>query len=89
MKALLATLALAALWLDTSAASASRLRGRGVSDFIQKQSGISLNGVLANMGPDGSKAGGAAPGVVIASPSKQDPDCESTRYPRHLDSAVS
>ena len=44
--------------------------------FIEKQSKISIAGVLANIGPDGEEAQGAAPGVVVASPSRQDPDCK-------------
>lgn len=31
-------------------------------------------GVLANIGPSGSKSSGALPGVVIASPSTSNPD---------------
>lgn len=79
MKNLLTTLAVAGLWLDSSSASQSRLRGRDVNEFVTKQSGISLKGVLANIGSDGSRVSGAASGVVVASPSKQDPDCESSR----------
>jgi hypothetical protein len=37
--------------------------------------------VLANIGPDGKEAQGAAPGVVVASPSRENPDC---RFPRLL-----
>ncbi|KAH4800498.1 glucoamylase [Parastagonospora nodorum] len=42
--------------------------------FIEAQANVSINGIFANMGPDGSKAQGAAAGVVIASPSRSDPD---------------
>jgi glucoamylase len=45
--------------------------------FIEAQANVSINGIFANMGPDGSKAQGAAAGVVIASPSRSDPDCKS------------
>lgn len=84
MRYLTATLAAAGVhWLRTSSAAlpASLVRDGGdgsgdFNEFIAQQSGISLQGVLANIGPEGSKAGGAASGVVIASPSKQDPDCE-------------
>ncbi|KAG6007643.1 hypothetical protein E4U21_005724 [Claviceps maximensis] len=70
------------LWLDTSAVYAGRLGSRhdgvgvnvGVEHFIATQDSISWQGILANIGSRGSKAGEAAPGVVIASPSKQDPD---------------
>ncbi|KAI1434612.1 family 15 glycosyl hydrolase [Xylaria sp. CBS 124048] len=42
--------------------------------FIQKQRAISLQNVLNNIGPDGSKAPGASSGVIIASPSTVDPN---------------
>lgn len=35
---------------------------------------IAKNGVLANIGPSGSKSSGAFPGIVIASPSTSNPD---------------
>lgn len=46
-----------------------------LEDFIKTQSEISIRGVLANIGPDGSKVPGAAAGIVVASPSRSDPDC--------------
>ncbi|KAI1264227.1 carbohydrate-binding module family 20 protein [Xylariaceae sp. FL1019] len=45
-----------------------------LDDFVTKQRAVSLQGVLNNIGPDGSKASGASSGVVIASPSTEDPD---------------
>jgi glucoamylase len=47
-----------------------------IDGFIQNQVTVSINGVLANIGPDGTKAPGASAGIVIASPSRSDPDCE-------------
>lgn len=44
--------------------------------FVKSQAEISIKGVLANIGTDGSKAQGAAAGIVVASPSRSDPDCE-------------
>ncbi|KAF2179824.1 carbohydrate-binding module family 20 protein [Zopfia rhizophila CBS 207.26] len=41
---------------------------------IEKQNKISIQGVLDNIGPKGSKAPGAFPGVIIASPSTENPD---------------
>lgn len=49
---------------------------KSLEDYIKAQAAISLNGVLANIGPDGANANGAAAGAVIASPSKADPDCK-------------
>jgi glucoamylase len=42
--------------------------------FIEKQSEVSIAGVLANIGPDGSEARGVPAGIVVASPSRSDPD---------------
>ncbi|KAF2804608.1 extracellular glucoamylase protein [Mytilinidion resinicola] len=53
----------------------SRLQKRAdVDSFIASESPIALAGVLANIGSSGSKASGAASGIVVASPSKSDPD---------------
>lgn len=41
---------------------------------IDKQHKIAFQGVLNNIGPNGKKAPGASAGVIIASPSTQDPD---------------
>ncbi|KAH9939214.1 glycoside hydrolase family 15 protein [Amylocystis lapponica] len=45
-----------------------------VSSYISSESPIAKAGVLANIGPNGSKSSGAFPGVVIASPSTSNPD---------------
>ncbi|KAK7045677.1 glycoside hydrolase 15 protein [Paramarasmius palmivorus] len=45
-----------------------------VDSFIASESPIAKTGLLANIGSSGSKSSGAKSGVVIASPSKQDPD---------------
>ena len=47
-----------------------------VSAYVASQLPISIQGILNNIGPAGSKAPGVADGIVIASPSKSDPDCE-------------
>ncbi|KAH6873910.1 putative glucoamylase GMY2 [Thelonectria olida] len=65
-------LAIAALW---PSAVATPSHGRSDLDrFIKKQSEVSIKGVLANIGADGKRAKGAAPGAVVASPSLSDPD---------------
>ncbi|KAJ1301931.1 hypothetical protein OPQ81_000770 [Rhizoctonia solani] len=46
----------------------------GADDFQDSQYPISKAGILANIGPNGSKAQGATRGVVIASPSREDPN---------------
>lgn len=47
-----------------------------LEEFIASQSQVSITGVLANIGPDGSKAQGVSAGLVIASPSRSNPDCK-------------
>ncbi|GAP87391.1 putative glycosyl hydrolase family 15 [Rosellinia necatrix] len=42
--------------------------------FVEKQRAISLQGVLNNIGPDGSRVPGAGAGVIVASPSTENPN---------------
>lgn len=51
-------------------------RQSGLGGFIQSQSSISLQGILNNIGSNGSAVPGASEGVVVASPSKSNPDCK-------------
>jgi glucoamylase len=44
--------------------------------WITNESPIAYSGILANFGASGAKAYGAASGVLLASPSKTNPDCE-------------
>jgi glucoamylase len=45
-----------------------------VDTYIATESPIAKAGLLANIGPSGSKSSGAKAGVVIASPSTSNPD---------------
>jgi glucoamylase len=45
-----------------------------IDTWIASESPIAKAGILANIGPDGAKDGGANSGVVIASPSTSNPD---------------
>lgn len=69
---------------DALAVPAATLKKRqsSVDTFISTESPIAYAGVLANIGDDGSKVAGAAAGIVVASPSKSEPDC--TLYPALL-----
>ncbi|CAI7654003.1 unnamed protein product [Penicillium manginii] len=49
-------------------------RQSGLDGFIQSESSVSLQGILNNIGPNGSAVSGASAGVVVASPSKTNPD---------------
>lgn len=52
-------------------------RQTSLSSYIQSESTVALQGVLDNIGANGSKVSGASSGIVVASPSKVNPDCES------------
>jgi glucoamylase len=47
-----------------------------LEEFIRTQADISIKGVLANIGSDGSKAQEVPSGIVVASPSRSNPDCQ-------------
>ena len=66
-----------AVSLLCSQAVASSLRGRDLESFIAAERAIALQGVLNNIGPDGSQVEGAG-NYIIASPSKEDPDCNES-----------
>ncbi|KAF8843359.1 glycoside hydrolase family 15 protein [Paxillus ammoniavirescens] len=64
-----------ALTLGLCAASESAWAQSGTVDqYITTESPIARAGVLANIGPDGSKSSGAYRGIVIASPSTANPN---------------
>lgn len=48
----------------------------GLDEFLESQEKIAIAGVLANIGADGERVDGAGDGIVVASPSKSDPDCK-------------
>ncbi|KAK1447816.1 glycosyl hydrolase family 15 [Colletotrichum melonis] len=56
------------------AANVARVTAADLDDFISSQRTIAFNGVLSNIGPDGASVAGASAGIVVASPSKADPD---------------
>jgi glucoamylase len=76
-KALLKLAAAAALLLPAQAVPSNvKPRATGSLDsFIASESTVARQGILNNIGSGGSKVPGAAPGLVIASPSKSNPDC--------------
>ena len=44
--------------------------------WLAQETSYALDGVLNNVGPNGAKATGASSGIIIASPSQSNPDCE-------------
>lgn len=49
---------------------------RDVQSFIDRESPIAYNGILCNIGPSGACVSGAGSGLVIASPSRNNPPCK-------------
>lgn len=57
-------LAISSAWAQSSAVDA----------YLALESSVAKAGLLANIGPSGSKSSGAKSGIVIASPSHSNPD---------------
>ncbi|KAF9883667.1 hypothetical protein FE257_003101 [Aspergillus nanangensis] len=73
----LLTLALYALTLAPSVIAAPQLAARASTSldaWLATETTVSLNGILANIGSSGKYAANAKPGIVIASPSTNNPD---------------
>jgi hypothetical protein len=70
----------AALAATSLQGTAARLyvRQDNLPTAVENENTISLQGVLNNIGPEGSQAPGALAGVIVASPSTENPDCEYT-----------
>lgn len=47
-----------------------------LSSWLAFESSYALQGIIDNIGDGGSKVSGAESGILIASPSKSNPDCE-------------
>lgn len=76
LRALPAALLLVGVQASPIAQAQGERKPSTVDSFVKSQAEISIKGVLDNIGTDGSKAQGAAAGIVIASPSRSDPDCK-------------
>ncbi|KAG9230132.1 1, 4-alpha-D-glucan glucohydrolase [Amylocarpus encephaloides] len=62
------------LSIASQALAVPNIQARDVSSFIATQKDIALKGVLDNIGANGSEVTGAGQGIIIASPSKSEPD---------------
>lgn len=51
-----------------------------LASFIVSESAVALQGVLDNIGSEGAKASGAGAGLITASPSRADPNCELSHF---------
>jgi len=58
-------------------------RQASLDSYIRSQADVSIQGVLANIGPDGPKAQNVSAGLVLASPSRSNPDCMCNHKSNH------
>lgn len=65
----------ALLLLGVNGLTVNDKRQVSIDTYITAQEAISIKGILANIGTDGSKAQGVPAGIVLASPSRSSPDC--------------
>lgn len=73
------TLALHGLALVQSVVGAPQLAPRATTSldaWLASETTVALDGILDNVGSSGAYAKSAKSGIVIASPSTSDPDCE-------------
>jgi glucoamylase len=63
--------------LTGQALTAPSLQPRDLTSSIAVERPIALQGILNNIGPDGSEAHGASAGVIIASPSTAGQRCST------------
>jgi len=61
---------------DLGARREAEILKRDVDSFIRTEKPYALNRLLCNIGPNGCAVPGAAAGVVVAAPSKSNPDCK-------------
>jgi hypothetical protein len=75
--ALLAVSSLSTLPRTVARAQEITVRASSLDQFVSAESTTALQGILENIGPAGPKASGTDSGIVIASPSKVNPNCTS------------
>ncbi|KAF7860293.1 hypothetical protein EAF04_008421 [Stromatinia cepivora] len=71
------TAAVAGLLFSAKGLAQPKLSARAtgtIDNYLTSESPIALQGILNNIGPNGSKAPGASAGIVVASPSTVDPN---------------
>jgi len=76
MRAFLSSVGLVLLLIAQTFAVPAELAARDLNSFVSSERKIALQGALNNIGPDGSAVPGAGAGFVVASPSKENPNCE-------------
>lgn len=78
------TFAISVLGVRALAAPNTGLQSRAVGAFVDSERAVALKQALSNIGPDGSRVSGAKAGIVVASPSKTNPNCKSLLELCHL-----
>ena len=76
MQFLTSALLLGSVAFHSVASRPSLAQGNDLSNFVGWESNIALQKLLCNIGSDGCEAKKAKPGVVLASPSTEDPNCK-------------
>ena len=76
---LLGSVAVQAVLGRTGEGRQPTLLKRSVDSFVQTETPIALEQLLCNIGVDGCNAQAAFPGLVIASPSTDNPNCKALR----------
>lgn len=64
----------------TAAPQLSARATASLDTWLSTETSFALDGILANIGASGTYAKTAKAGVVIASPSTENPDCELSGY---------
>lgn len=68
---------LAALFFGTLRGAACPAGSASIDDYTETERAFALEKLLCNIGADGCNVAGVDQGVVVASPSRHDPDCTS------------
>ena len=79
MRSHLAVFVLACVTRSISSPLEARASG-SLDSFIAAERPVALQGILDNIGASGEKVEGAAAGLVIASPSKSNPNCKARGF---------
>ena len=53
-----------------------RAPSESLDSFVSTENAIAMQGILDNIGGNGSKTAGVGAGLIVASPSKANPDCK-------------
>lgn len=70
-------LAVISVLYPAAIANPTHVHVKALDSFITTERAIALQGVLNNIGPHGSRVPGAGAGYVVASPSTENPNCQS------------